>query len=39
VLVASSERARSELGWTPRRADLAEIVADAWSFAQARFAR
>lgn len=35
-LVASSERARSELGWTPQRADLAGIVRDAWGFAQAR---
>jgi UDP-glucose 4-epimerase len=31
ILVASGERARAELGWTPRR-DLGRIVADAWSF-------
>lgn len=29
-LVASSERARSVLGWAPERADLSTIVADAW---------
>ncbi|MGP3983710.1 UDP-glucose 4-epimerase GalE [Streptomyces sp. KR80] len=34
VLVASAERARTSLGWRPRRADLAGIVADAWTFAQ-----
>ncbi|MUL39669.1 UDP-glucose 4-epimerase GalE [Streptomonospora sp. PA3] len=32
VLVASSERARRELGWTPRRPELRRIVADAWDF-------
>ena len=32
VLVASSARARAELGWTPKRASLAEIIADAWAF-------
>ncbi|MFQ5877777.1 MAG: UDP-glucose 4-epimerase GalE [Acidobacteriota bacterium] len=31
-LVASSERARRVLGWTPRRADLAGIVESAWRF-------
>ncbi|MGH3433044.1 MAG: UDP-glucose 4-epimerase GalE [Thermocrispum sp.] len=36
VLVASSERARAELGWKPQHSDLANIVADAWTFAQAR---
>jgi UDP-glucose 4-epimerase len=30
VLVASSDRARSELGWRPQRPDLVEIVGDAW---------
>ena len=34
VLVASSERAREELGWKPERADLASIVQDAWDFGQ-----
>lgn len=33
-LVASSDRARRELGWQPRRDRLAEIVADAWTFYQ-----
>ncbi len=33
-LVASSDKARGELGWTPARADLHEIVADAWEFHQ-----
>jgi UDP-glucose 4-epimerase len=32
VLVASSERARLELGWAPKRPDLADIVGDAWEF-------
>jgi UDP-glucose 4-epimerase len=36
VLIASSEAARSELGWTPRRTDLATMVGDAWQFAQRR---
>ena len=30
VLVASAERARSVLGWSPQKPGLAEIVADAW---------
>ena len=30
VLVASSERARALLGWTPRHPDLDDIVASAW---------
>jgi UDP-glucose 4-epimerase len=34
VLVASSDRARSELGWKAERTDLAVIVADAWKFAR-----
>ncbi|MGH3621495.1 MAG: UDP-glucose 4-epimerase GalE [Sciscionella sp.] len=36
VLVASSKRARKELGWTPSRADLAGIVGDAWEFTRPR---
>ena len=32
VLVASSEKARTELGWKPERVDLAGIVNDAWEF-------
>ncbi|GHJ50356.1 UDP-glucose 4-epimerase GalE [Catellatospora sp. TT07R-123] len=31
-LVASSELARTELGWVPARPDLHGIVADAWTF-------
>ncbi|MFJ6697374.1 UDP-glucose 4-epimerase GalE [Streptomyces sp. NPDC091272] len=34
VLVASADRARAELGWTPTRTDLADIIGDAWRFAQ-----
>jgi UDP-glucose 4-epimerase len=30
--VASSEKARKELGWQPGKPDLHEIVGDAWSF-------
>ncbi|RDI44749.1 UDP-glucose 4-epimerase GalE [Nocardia mexicana] len=35
VLIASSERAVAELGWSPRHNDLDEIVSDAWQFLQA----
>ncbi|MFD9115995.1 UDP-glucose 4-epimerase GalE [Streptomyces bottropensis] len=35
TLVASAATARERLGWNPSRADLAEIVADAWQFARA----
>jgi UDP-glucose 4-epimerase len=35
MLVASSELIRAELGWTPRKPTLEEMVADAWAFAQA----
>jgi len=34
VLIASSERARSVLGWVPKRPALATIVADAWEHLQ-----
>jgi UDP-glucose 4-epimerase len=34
VLIASSESARTDLGWTPERTDIATIVGDAWRFAQ-----
>lgn len=34
ALVASSANAHAELGWTPSRTTLREIVADAWAFAQ-----
>ena len=36
MLVAASERIRTELGWQARKPGLEEIVADAWAFAQAR---
>jgi UDP-glucose 4-epimerase len=34
-LVAASERIRDELGWVARKPGLAEMVGDAWAFAQA----
>src|SRR5918995_5264886 len=34
-LVASSDRIRTDLGWTPRHTDLAGIVRDAWDVARA----
>ncbi|MGH3714216.1 MAG: UDP-glucose 4-epimerase GalE [Micromonosporaceae bacterium] len=34
VVVAASDKARAELGWTPARPSLREIVADAWAFHQ-----
>jgi len=36
MLVAASERIRSELGWKPQKPELSRIVADAWTFARAR---
>ncbi|MFQ5743765.1 MAG: UDP-glucose 4-epimerase GalE [Acidobacteriota bacterium] len=33
-LVADSRRANRELGWTPRRSELATILNDAWSWRQ-----
>ncbi|WP_351233489.1 UDP-glucose 4-epimerase GalE [Streptomyces sp. NPDC002133] len=38
VLVASAAAAHERLGWSPSRADLAGIVADAWAFARERAA-
>jgi UDP-glucose 4-epimerase len=35
MLVAASELIRSELGWSPHKPRLEQIVTDAWSFAQA----
>jgi UDP-glucose 4-epimerase len=32
ALVASSDKARAELGWTPARTRLTDIIADAWEF-------
>ncbi len=34
-LVSGSSRAESELGWRPRRSNLAEMIADAWRWHQA----
>ncbi|MBV9838698.1 MAG: UDP-glucose 4-epimerase GalE, partial [Solirubrobacterales bacterium] len=36
MLVAASDRIRSELGWQARKAGLEQMVADAWGFAQTR---
>jgi UDP-glucose 4-epimerase len=35
ILVAASGKIRAELGWEPRKPELAEMVGDAWAFAQA----
>jgi UDP-glucose 4-epimerase len=35
VLVAASQRIRSELGWEPRKPELKTMIADAWAFTQA----
>jgi UDP-glucose 4-epimerase len=32
VLVASSEKARNELAWTPRKPQIATMIADAWQW-------
>jgi UDP-glucose 4-epimerase len=32
TLVASSDRARDELGWTPRKNTLQDMIGDAWTF-------
>jgi len=32
VLVASAEKARAELGWTPKRGALEDIIGDAWNW-------
>ncbi|MFD3511812.1 UDP-glucose 4-epimerase GalE [Streptomyces sp. NPDC058657] len=34
TLVASADRAKAALGWSPKRTDLAEIIGDAWRFTQ-----
>lgn len=36
MLVAASGKIRAELGWEPRKPELAHMVADAWAFAQSR---
>jgi len=38
VLVASSEKIKSELGWKPRFGELDAIIASAWEWHQARYA-
>ena len=38
VLVASSERIKSELGWKPQFAALDQIIASAWEWHQQRYA-
>ncbi|MEU4158421.1 UDP-glucose 4-epimerase GalE [Actinoplanes sp. NPDC026670] len=38
TLVASSDRARDELGWTPRKNTLQDMIGDAWTFYQAHVA-
>ena len=35
VLVASNERARAMLGWTPRRSTLPEMIGSAWAWRRA----
>lgn len=35
-LVADSRKLQKSLGWKPKRADLKQIVSDAWTFAQKR---
>ncbi|ADV81972.1 UDP-glucose 4-epimerase GalE [Terriglobus saanensis] len=37
VLVASSEKIKSELGWAPRYAELDDIIASAWKWHQQRY--
>ena len=36
VLIASSEKAVTELGWQPQRTTIDEIVSDAWEFTRSR---
>ncbi|QEN15625.1 UDP-glucose 4-epimerase GalE [Mycolicibacterium sp. ELW1] len=36
VLIASSERAITELGWKPQHTTIDEIVSDAWEFTRSR---
>jgi UDP-glucose 4-epimerase len=39
VLVASSEKIKTELGWKPRFAELDQIIASAWEWHQQRYAQ
>lgn len=34
TLIASSDKAKQELGWNPQHTDIEEIVSDAWNFTQ-----
>jgi UDP-glucose 4-epimerase len=34
VLIADASRAKQELGWTPRRSSLQEMIASAWEWRQ-----
>lgn len=36
-LVANADRARRELGWTPKRSDLPTLLKDAWAWSEKRF--
>ncbi len=36
ALVASADRACTELGWTPQRPELREMITDAWEFYRAQ---
>jgi UDP-glucose 4-epimerase len=38
ALVASSQRARDELGWVPQKATLQDMIGDAWGFYRAHVA-
>jgi UDP-glucose 4-epimerase len=38
VLVASSEKIKAELGWSPKFAELDKIIASAWAWHQKRYA-
>jgi len=33
--VASSQKIRDELGWAPRKPEIATMIADAWAWHQA----
>jgi UDP-glucose 4-epimerase len=35
MLVAAGGKVRAELGWEPRKPELAQMIGDAWAFAQA----
>jgi UDP-glucose 4-epimerase len=36
MLVAAGAKIRAELGWEPKKPELAEMIGDAWGFAQAQ---